>query len=83
MKKNLLSVGLILAAGLMLSSCGKKDWRCDCSYTVDAFFFVVTETESETYEKVKEEDAQSDCDAFGASVRATEPTATCTLTELD
>lgn len=83
MKKNLLSAGLILTAALLFSSCSKKDWSCDCSYEVDAIFFTLTETESETYEKVNEEDAQADCDAFGVTVRNTAPMATCTLTELD
>ena len=83
MKKNLISVSLIVAAGLMLASCGKKDWRCSCSYTESSFFFPITYSENETYEKVREDDAQSDCDAFGDSFKMEYPDATCTLTELD
>jgi hypothetical protein len=81
MKNRLLTVSLVLSSMMLLSSCGKKDWICECSYEVDAFFFVVTESESETYEKLTEEDAQADCDAFGNTVKSVQPTAACTLTE--
>jgi len=74
---------LILSAGLLLSSCGKKDWTCSCSYTVDAFFFTYDETVNEQILDAKEDDAEADCDAFEADIQADFPSATCLLSEND
>jgi hypothetical protein len=67
---------------LTLSSCGKSDWFCSCTFTEESVFFIFENEEGEFYRRTRESDAEADCERFSENKKAEHPDAVCALEEV-
>lgn len=72
MKKSMFYLGSLLL--ITISSC-KKDFTCTCTYTQ----LGVSQTAPLEYKKVKEKDAEENCNATEETYKKIDPQAKCSL----